>query len=107
MKCHLISIEMYSNGEMSMSRRSLLTNHQYPDALQEISDRIKRYVASIVKESVGAYCVSPRKVCVAGPPGPKGIEGSRGEPGPKGSTGIKGQKGIRIGSHDLLINALI
>ncbi|XP_020623009.1 opioid-binding protein/cell adhesion molecule homolog isoform X1 [Orbicella faveolata] len=84
-------LDMDSNGQIS--RRSLKTNSQYPDALQEIGDGIKKYVASIIKESVESYCVSPGKVCVAGPPGPKGIEGSRGERGPKGSTGIKGQKG--------------
>ena len=59
-----------------------------------MSDGIKKYVTSIVKESVEYYCLSPNKVCVAGPPGPKGIEGSRGERGPKGSTGIKGERGI-------------
>jgi len=58
-----------------------------------MSDGIKKYVTSIVKKSVESYCLSPNKVCVAGPSGPKGIEGSRGERGPKGSTGIKGEKG--------------
>ena len=81
------------NGQIS--RRSLKTNSQYPNALQEIGDGIKKYVASIIKESVESYCVSPGKVCVTGPPGPRGIERSRGERGPKGSTGIKGQKGIQ------------
>lgn len=70
-------------------------NHQYPDGLQEMSDGFKKYVAAIVKESVESYCLSPNKVCVAGPPGPKGMEGSRGERGPKGTTGIKGEKGIQ------------
>ena len=86
--CH-ISIDRNSNGQIS--RRSLRTNNQYADTLQGLALGIKNYVASIVKESVESYCVSPGKVCVAGPPGPKGIEGSR---GPKGSAGIKGQKGI-------------
>ena len=83
---------MDSNSKIS--RRSIRTDSQYPVALQEIGDGIKKYVTSIIKESVESYCLSPGKVCVAGPPGPKGIEGSRGERGPKGSTGIKGQKGI-------------
>jgi len=83
---------MHYNGKIL--RRSLKTKGQYPDALQEIGDGIKKYVASIIKESVESYCVSPRKVCVAGPPGPKGIDGPRGERGPKGNTGIKGKKGI-------------
>ena len=83
------------DSKVQISRRSLKTNSQYPDALQEIGDGIKKYVASIIKESVESYCVFPGKVCVAGPPGPKGIEGSRGERGPKGSTGMKGQKGIQ------------
>ena len=86
-------IDMHSNSQMS--RRSLKTNHQNPDALQVLGDGIKNFVVSIIKESVESYCLSPGKVCVAGPPGPKGIEGSRGERGPKGSTGIKGQKGIQ------------
>lgn len=84
---------MNSNGHMS--RRSLKTNHQYSDVLQGLGDGVKNYVLSIVKTSVESYCLSPGKVCVAGPPGPKGIEGSRGEQGPKGSTGIKGEKGIQ------------
>ena len=92
-KMTFFSIDMYSNGQMS--RRSLKTNHQNPNALQGLSDGIKNFVVPIIKESVESYCVSPGKVCVAGPPGPKGIEGSRGERGPKGSTGIKGQKGIQ------------
>lgn len=86
------SIDIKSNAHIS--RRSLKPNRQYPDGIQEISDGIKKYVNSIVKESVASYCLSPNKVCVAGPPGPKGIEGSRGERGPKGSTGIKGERGI-------------
>ena len=87
-------IEM--DSKRKISRRSLKTNAQYPDALQEIGDGIKKYVVSIIKESVESYCLSPGKVCVKGPPGPKGIEGQRGERGPKGSTGIKGQKGIQV-----------
>ena len=88
---------MNSNGQIS--RRSLKTNHQYPDVVQGLGDGIKNYVVSIVKTSVESYCLSPGKVCVAGPPGPKGIEGSRGERGPKGNTGIKGQKGVLLFSH--------
>ena len=84
---------MHSNSQIS--RRSLKTKTQYTDALQGLGDGIKNYVASITKESVESYCVSPGKVCVTGPPGPKGIEGPRGERGPKGSTGDKGEKGIQ------------
>ena len=94
------SIGMHSNGRMS--RRSLKTNHQNPDALQGLSDGIKNFVVPIIKESVESYCLSPGKVCIAGPPGPKGIEGSRGERGPKGSTGIKGQKGCYFAIDALL-----
>ncbi len=54
------------------------------------------YVASIVKEFVQSYCLTPSKVCVAGPPGPKGIVGPRGERGPKGTAGVKGDKGIEV-----------
>lgn len=93
MKWLVFFLDMDSNGQIS--RRSLTINSQYPNALQEIGGSIKKYVVSIIEESVESYCVSPGKVCVVGPPGPKGIEGSRGERGPKGSTGIKGQKGIQ------------
>ena len=78
-----------------ISRRSLKPNSQYPDGLQEINDGFKKFIASVVKDSVESYCLSPGKVCLAGPPGPKGIEGSRSERGLKGSTGIKGEKGIQ------------
>ena len=83
------------NSNFQIYRRSLKPNSQYPDGLQEITDGIKKYVASVVRESVDSYCLSPGKVCMPGPPGPKGIEGSRGERGLKGSTGIKGEKGIQ------------
>ena len=73
-------------------RRSLKTNHSYSD-LDEVGDGLKRYVKSIVAESVESYCLSPNKVCLAGPPGLKGIQGNRGKRGPKGTKGKKG-KGI-------------
>lgn len=78
---------MNYNGQISS--RSLNAKHQYPDVVQGLTVGIKNYVTSIFKESVESYCLSPGKVCVAGPQGPKGIEG------PKGSTGNKGQKGIQ------------
>ncbi|XP_078383110.1 uncharacterized protein LOC144665694 isoform X4 [Oculina patagonica] len=81
------------NSKGHVSRRSVKTNSQYPDAVQQISDGIKNYVSSIVKESVQSYCLPPGKMCVAGPPGLKGIEGPRGERGPKGTAGVKGDKG--------------
>ncbi len=84
------------NSKGQISRRSVRTNSQYPDALQQIGDGVKKYVASIVKDSVQSYCLSPGKMCVAGPPGPKGIEGPRGERGPKGTAGVKGDKGIQV-----------
>ena len=93
-KFHLFVTGMNSKGQIS--RRSVRTNSQYPDALQQISDGIKKYVASTVKESVQSYCLPPRKICVAGPPGPKGIEGPRGQRGPKGTAGVKGEKDIQV-----------
>ena len=81
------------NSRGQISRRSVGTNRrQSPDALQQIGDGIKKYVASTVKESVKSYCLPHGKMCVAGPPGPKGIEGPRGERGPKGTAGAKGKK---------------
>ena len=84
-----------ATSNSQISRRSLKSHRLYPDVLQGLGDGIKNYVVSIVKTSVESYCLSPGKVCVAGPPGPKGIEGSPGGRGPKGSTGIKGEKGIQ------------
>ena len=51
-------------------------------------------MTSIVTESIGTYCLSPGKVCVAGPRGPRGIPGNRGKRGPRGSKGKTGGKGI-------------
>ncbi|XP_020623007.1 hemicentin-2-like [Orbicella faveolata] len=74
-------------------RRSVKTNHSDSD-LDEASDVLKRYLRSIVAESVESYCLVPNKVCITGPPGPKGSQGSRGKRGPKGFKGKKGTKGI-------------
>ena len=74
-------------------RRSLKTNHSDSD-LDEVGDGLKRYVRSIVGESVESYCLAPNKLCRAGPPGPKGSQGSRGKRGSKGTKGKKGTQGI-------------
>ena len=74
-------------------RRSLKTNNSDSD-LNEVGDGLKRYVKSIVAESVESYCHAPDKVCLAGPPGPKGNQGNRGKRGPRGTKGKKGTKGI-------------
>ena len=50
-------------------------------------------MTSIVTESIGTYCLSPGKFCVAGPRGPRGIPGNRGKRGPRGSKGKTGEKG--------------
>ena len=50
-------------------------------------------MTSIVTESIGTYCLSPGKVCVAGPRGPRGVPGNRGKRGPRGSKGKTGGKG--------------
>ena len=73
-------------------RRSLKTNNSDSD-LNEVGDGLKRYVKSIVAESVESYCHAPDKVCLAGPPGPKGNQGNRGKRGPKGTKGKKGEPG--------------
>ena len=69
------------------------TNHSDSD-LDEVGDGLKRYVKSIVAETVESYCLAPNKVCIAGPPGPKGNQGNRGKRGSKGTKGKKGTKGI-------------
>ena len=56
--------------------------------LREVIKRyVKRYVTSITKGYMESVCQAPNKVCVAGPPGPKGIRGPRGQRGPKGKNG--------------------
>ena len=74
-------------------RRSLETN-QSDSNLDEVGDGLRRYVKSIVAESVESYCLAPSKLCIAGPPGPKGNQGNRGKRGPKGTKGKKGTQGI-------------
>jgi len=73
-------------------RRSLKPNHSDSEP-DEVNDGFKRYVKSIVADSVQSYCLAPNKVCLAGPPGLKGNQGNRGKRGPKGTKGKKG-KGI-------------
>ena len=58
---------------------------------QDIGKVIKRYVISFM---AGSVCQAPRKVCLAGPPGPKGVRGLPGKRGPKGTRGRKGTRGI-------------
>ena len=74
-------------------RRSLKTNHSNSE-LEEVGNGLKKYVKSLVAESVESYCLAPNKVCQAGAPGPKGNQGNRGKRGPKGTKGKKGTKGI-------------
>ncbi|KAJ7376528.1 hypothetical protein OS493_034265 [Desmophyllum pertusum] len=75
-------------------RRSIKTRRNDSVGLKDLSDGFKRYVTSIIAQSVESYCLSPDKVCVAGPPGPKGIQGNLGKRGPKGTKGREGTKGI-------------
>ena len=58
---------------------------------QEIGKVIKKYVISFM---AGFVCQAPRKVCLAGPPGPKGVRVLPGKRGPKGTRGRKGTRGI-------------
>ena len=91
---HIITFSIFTGIKYTANiiRRSLKTNHSYSD-LDEVGDGLKRYVKSIVAESVESYCLAPNKICLAGPPGLKGIQGNRGKRGPKGTKGKKG-KGI-------------
>ena len=72
-------------------RRSLKENSSDYEGTDVFRERIKRYVKSVITES---FCLPPSKVCVAGPPGPKGVPGPHGKQGPKGSKGRKGKQGI-------------
>ena len=58
---------------------------------QDIREVIKKYVTSIM---LGSVCLAPGKVCLAGPPGPKGVRGLPGKRVPKGTRGRKGTRGI-------------
>ncbi|XP_078383142.1 uncharacterized protein LOC144665723 [Oculina patagonica] len=86
----IVSGKGYTSNIVS---RSLKTNHN-DSKLREVGDGLKRYVNSIVVESLESYCLAPGRVCVAGSPGPKGIQGNRGKRGSKGTKGKKGTKGI-------------
>ena len=77
-------------------RRSLntYTNRNGSVSPADSDSGFRKFVTSIVAESIETYCLFPGKVCVAGPPGPKGIPGNRGKRGLKGTKGKKGTKGI-------------
>ena len=70
------------------------TNRNGSVSPADSDSRFRKYVTSIIAESIETYCLFPGKVCVAGPPGPKGIPGNRGKRGLKGTKGKKGTKGI-------------
>ena len=80
--------------DVKIVRRSLTINRSDSVNQAEADTGFRKYMTSIVTESIGTYCLSPGKVCVAGPRGPKGIPGKRGKRGPRGSMGKKGGKGI-------------
>nr|XP_058970725.1 uncharacterized protein LOC131797121 [Pocillopora verrucosa]XP_058970726.1 uncharacterized protein LOC131797121 [Pocillopora verrucosa]XP_058970727.1 uncharacterized protein LOC131797121 [Pocillopora verrucosa] len=85
-----------SNGrkqDVTIVRRSLRTNRSDSVNQAEADTGFRKYVTSIVTESIGTYCLSPGKFCVAGPRGPRGIPGNRGKRGPRGSKGKTGEKG--------------
>ncbi|KAL9963319.1 hypothetical protein ACROYT_G032511 [Oculina patagonica] len=60
----------------------------------EIKKYVKRYVTSIIKVYMESACQAPSKVCMAGPPGPKGVRGNPGKRGPKGTNGKIGPRGF-------------
>ena len=74
-------------------RRSLQRNRSDSD-LEEVGDGLRRYIKSLVTESMEFSCLAPNKVCIAGAPGPKGNQGNRGKRGPKGTKGKRGTQGI-------------
>ena len=79
--------------DVTIVRRSLTTNRSDSVNQAEADTGFRKYVTSIVTESIGTYCLSPGKFCVAGPRGPRGIPGNRGKRGPRGSKGKTGEKG--------------
>ena len=81
-------------SEGKIVRRSLTTNRSDSVNQAEAGNDFSKYVTSIVTESIRTYCLSPGKVCVAGPRGPKGTPGNHGGRGPRGSNGKTGTKGI-------------
>ncbi|XP_022805504.1 collectin-12-like [Stylophora pistillata] len=80
--------------KVNIVRRSLTSNESDSVNEAEADNGFKKYVTSIVTESIGTYCLSPGKVCVAGPRGLKGTPGNRGRRGPKGTKGETGTKGF-------------
>ena len=75
----------------SIARRSVdPVNISESVGMQDVRHMIKRYVTSII---VGSVCLAPRKVCVAGAPGPRGKRGPKGTKGRKGTQGIMGPPG--------------
>ena len=79
--------------DVTIVRRSLTTNRSDSVNQAEADTGFRKYMTSIVIESIGTYCLSPGKVCVAGPRGPRGNPGNRGKRGPRGSKGKTGEKG--------------
>ena len=76
-------------------RRSLNTQRNDSEDLEEASSVLKKYMASLIAESIESYCHPPRKLCMAGPPGPKGLPGQHGKEGQKGIMGPPGEPGIQ------------
>ncbi|PFX14978.1 uncharacterized protein LOC111344133 isoform X2 [Stylophora pistillata] len=74
-------------------RRSLGTQHNVSGDADEADSAIKKYVASLIAESIESYCQPTKKLCMAGPPGPKGIPGKDGKDGRKGNHGYPGEVG--------------
>ena len=79
--------------DVTIVRRSLRTNRSDSVNQAEADTGFRKYMTSLVTESIGTYCLSPGKICVAGPRGPRGIPGNRGKRGPRGSKGKTGEKG--------------
>ncbi|PFX12247.1 uncharacterized protein LOC111347553 [Stylophora pistillata] len=80
--------------DVKIARRSLTANRSDSVNRGESDAAFRKYVTSIVTESIRTHCLSPGKVCVAGPRGLKGTPGNRGRRGPRGSNGKTGTKGV-------------
>lgn len=74
-------------------RRSLSAQRNVSGDSEEADTAIKKYMASLITESIESYCQPTKKLCMAGPPGPEGIPGKDGIEGPEGRPGKPGLRG--------------
>ena len=87
----LVVFFRYETRRQNCSSELTTTNRNDSINQAEAENGFKKYVTFIATESIGTYCLSPGKVCVAG--GRRGPKGTRGKPGAKGIIGPPGKSG--------------